>query len=109
MLRPCITCGVLVENASYCASHDPNSVRRRVTPGRTTKAQGKFRRAVLANAGHRCQAIEHGKRCEVTAGLQAHHLDRLADSRSYDPRKGVALCPRHHAVAERIRARTHAA
>jgi hypothetical protein len=91
-------CGVLVENASHCPRH----YRRRITPGRTTKQQAAFRQAVLLAAGGCCQAVENGVRCDVTSGLQAHHLERLADSRSYDPRKGVALCPHHHWMAERV-------
>jgi hypothetical protein len=91
-------CGVLVENASHCPRH----YRRRITPGRTTKQQTAFREAVLLAAGGRCQAVEHGVRCDVTTGLQAHHLDRLIDSQTFDPRRGVALCPRHHRMAERL-------
>ena len=44
---------VLTEG-SYCERH----YRKRDTPGRTTRAQSRFREAVLANAGHRCQWVD---------------------------------------------------
>jgi hypothetical protein len=98
--RPCLVCAVLVENASWCPKHNPNSHRRRVTPGRTTKQQSRFRQQVLAAAGHRCQWIENGVRCTETGHLQAHHIRLLRDSASFDPRDGVALCQHHHRLAE---------
>ena len=101
MKRPCLTCGVLVDGASWCPRHDPNRIRQRATPGRTTKQQTAFRAAVLAASGHRCQWIESGRRCDVTTGLHAHHLDLLRDVQTFDPRRGVALCGPHHREADR--------
>jgi hypothetical protein len=98
--RACLKCGVLTER-SYCYRCDPDRERRRGTPGRTTKAQAQFRKAVLAASGFRCEAIENGQRCTATTRLEAHHLDALRDSRSYDPRRGVCLCARHHHLVER--------
>ncbi len=102
MRRPCLTCSKL-SDGSYCAEHDPNRYRKRTTPGRTTRAQTTFRRAVLAASGYRCQYVEHGIRCQVTGAqnLTAHHLKRLRDVLSYDPADGVALCLPHHREAER--------
>ena len=76
---------------------------------RTAKARGngtdraRFRRAVLAAAGNRCQAVEEGERCPVikAARLEAHHLVSLARGGSNDPSNGVALCKRHHAMLAR--------
>lgn len=104
MQRPCITCGKLTSR-SYCRTCNPDRQRRRITPGRTTKAQSRFRAAVLQAAGYRCQAIENGQRCTVTDHLEAHHLDPLRTSASYNPADGVALCLHHHRLAE-VRART---
>jgi len=51
---------------------------------------------VLANAGNRCQHVEHGgQRCTVTQPLEAHHL-LPGDN---NPAKGVALCVEHHREA----------
>lgn len=94
--RPCIVCGVLTQG-TRCPAH----YRRRVTPGRTTRPQMAFRAAVLAAAGHRCQWVEGGRRCEVTTGLTAHHVQRFVDVPSYNPADGVALCLPHHREAER--------
>jgi hypothetical protein len=96
MQRPCITCGVLIASGSYCARHEPK-LHKAPTPGRS--GQTAFARAVLAAAGHRCEAIENALRCEVTRHLAAHHVVRLRVSRSMDPAGGVALCRRHHALA----------
>lgn len=99
-MRPCLRCGIPT-SASYCRRCDPDRGRRRVTPGRTTKAQAKFRAAVLQAAGHRCQHIdEYGVRCEATTNLEAHHLIPLLESGSFDPRHGRALCSAHHHEAE---------
>jgi predicted restriction endonuclease len=99
--RPCLVCAVLVENASWCPAHNPNSHRRRVTPGRTTKQQSRFRQQVLAAAGYRCQAIENGARCAETRHLEAHHIAKLRTTASFDPAAGVCLCARHHHLIER--------
>jgi hypothetical protein len=96
-VRPCIQCGVLC-NGSYCVRHTP----KRKTPGRSSSRQDAFRRAVLANAGGQCQAIEHGERCTITHALQAHHLVLYRDSGSMNPADGVALCRKHHEMAEGI-------
>lgn len=98
--RPCIACGKLTDR-SYCATCHPDRSRKRITPGRTTGRQQRFREQVLRAAGHRCEAIIDGVRCEATTGLEAHHLDPLRDTRSYDPSRGVALCRRCHHLAER--------
>jgi predicted restriction endonuclease len=100
-VRPCLVCGRLNTGVSYCPRHNPERQRRRVTPGRVISRQERFRKAVLAAAGHRCQWTEDGRRCKATTGLQAHHLQPLRDSQSYDPADGVALCRHHHALAER--------
>ena len=107
--RPCIRCGVLV-SGSYCQAHDPGRARDRgryrVTPGRSARAQAKFRARVIAQAGGRCQFVdEYGQRCNVTTGLTAHHLIPFIESGSMDPASGACLCTHHHAVVEaRLRA-----
>jgi hypothetical protein len=95
--RPCLTCGVLC-HGSYCRRCAP--VRK--TPGRSSSAQQRFRVEVLKRAGWQCQAIEAGVRCEVTHKLEAHHLVLYRDARSMNPDDGVALCRRHHEMAEGV-------
>jgi predicted restriction endonuclease len=96
-VRPCISCGILC-NGTYCDRHVPT----RKTPGRGSSRQAAFRRAVLANAGGQCQAIEHGERCSATTALEAHHLRLYRDSGSMDSADGVALCKAHHVLAEGV-------
>lgn len=96
MQRPCITCGVLIPSGSYCRQHLPK-LHKPPTPGRS--GQTAFARAVLANAGHRCEGVENGNRCTETRHLAAHHLVRLRVTRSMDPAGGVALCRHHHGLA----------
>jgi hypothetical protein len=74
----------------------PNAVGWPGAP-RNRALQAKFRRQVLAAAGHQCQAIENGTRCPVTEPLVAHHLIRG----SWDPQDGAALCPHHHRTIDR--------
>ena len=98
-MRPCLRCQTLTER-SYCPACDPDRQRRRVTPGRTTKAQIEFRTSVLKNAGWRCEWVEDGIRCEATTGLEAHHITRLRDLLNFDPSDGVCLCRPHHRRAD---------
>ena len=67
---------------------------------RTSAQQTKFRRAVLACAGGRCQWVEDGRRCEARTGLTAHHLVALVAGGIQDPSNGVLLCRPHHERAE---------
>jgi len=101
---PCIVCGRL-GGSTYCQMHDPERQRRRITPGRTTRQQAQFRKAVLSTAGHRCQWIDEdtGRRCTVTGdeNLTAHHITPLREDGNYDAEQGVALCRAHHPLAER--------
>jgi predicted restriction endonuclease len=93
-----VTCPCLVRSAGRGrftvraareASRDPRPV--------ALARQAAFRDAVLAAAEYRCQAIEHGIRCDVTDPplLDAHHLKRLCDGGTNDTSNGVCLC-RHH-------------
>lgn len=58
------------------------------SPNRDRATQARFRRHVLANAGHCCQH----QGCAVTTGLQAHHTQ----AGNNDPDTGLALCRVHH-------------
>ena len=97
VVSTCIACGASIgRGKSYCRAHVPVS--------RTAKARGngtdrsRFRRAVLAAAGNRCQAVTDGRRCHITdaSKLEADHLRALADGGGNDPSNGVALCTFHH-------------
>ena len=103
VVSTCITCGATIgRGKSYCPAHLPVS--------RTAKARGngtdraRFRRAVLAAAGNRCQAATDGRRCHITdaSQLEAHHLRALRDGGTNDPANGVALCTFHHRLLTRM-------
>jgi hypothetical protein len=100
--RPCLKCGALTSDGSYCDRHLPPGTRQ--TPGRGSGGQAAaFREAVLKLAGYRCEAIEDGERCTVTdlALLEAHHVHALRDGGTGDPwLNGVALCRSHHRQVE---------
>jgi hypothetical protein len=96
---PCLKCGALVRDASYCPPHQPvRDVRARGGGAGITR----FRSAVLSAAGYRCQAVVAGRRCTTTgaANLEAHHLKAISAGGSNDAANGVALCPVHHALVE---------
>ncbi|BBK37703.1 hypothetical protein STAQ_27810 [Allostella sp. ATCC 35155] len=60
-----------------------------------------WREAVLQRAGHRCEAIEGGRRCEVRAParLFADHIrERRDGGAGLDPANGQCLCGRHHTL-----------
>jgi hypothetical protein len=104
--RPCLRCGALTTDGSYCREHVPAGTRQ--TPGRGSGGQAAaFRAAVLTHAGGRCEAIVNGKRCEVTdkRKLQAHHVHGLREGGSNDPwLNGVLLCTEHHRQVEQTAA-----
>jgi predicted restriction endonuclease len=77
-----------------CPACNPYTTTSNATgrSGRDRALQAKFRRAVLNNAGHRCQHVQDGVRCPATAGLQAHHLT----PGTWNPADGAALCRQHH-------------
>jgi predicted restriction endonuclease len=105
MLRPCLTCGDLVESGSYCPADDPDRHRPRTTPGRGGGSTiTVFRAAVLAKAGHRCEVVKGGTRCTVTGAgnLEAHHLRPLREGGTNDPANGRACCRRHHRMIETL-------
>lgn len=97
---PCITCGVLVPTGtSYCPRHVPD----RITPGRGSGSTAtKFRTAVLAKAGYRCEVVVDGVRCTATLHLEAHHVTGLREGGTNDPANGRAVCRRHHRMLERL-------
>ena len=100
MKRPCLgdNCGVLIESGSYCRRC--SSARERTTPGRSSSGQARFRAAVLARAGGRCEVVVDGVRCTTTLGVQAHHVVPKREGGRDDLANGVALCRRHHALVE---------
>lgn len=96
MLRSCPSCRRQTGArwpCEHCGYH-PAKKGRSWSPGRDRSAQARFRRALVARAGERCEWVdpETGRRCDETEGLQAHHLDPGND----DPRRGALLCREHH-------------
>lgn len=60
-----------------------------------------WRAAVLRLAGHRCQAIENGKRCQVAAPSRLfadHIVERKDGGDPLDVRNGQCLCGMHHSL-----------
>jgi predicted restriction endonuclease len=103
----CLVCGKLGKGRSYCTTHQPD----RSTPGRGGGWKAtKFREAVLAQAGWRCEAkyiSEAGRtrRCTVNnpQKLQAHHVRPIIEGGdAFDPDNGMALCQDHHRIAEKM-------
>jgi hypothetical protein len=70
------------------------------SPWRDRQAQARFRKAVLAKAGNRCEHVnDDGQRCLAVGAkqLQAHHDGPMS---TYDPAEGRALCREHHHIAD---------
>lgn len=76
----------------------------RQTRGRGSSSQSTaFRQAVITAAGGRCEFVhDGGARCSATRNLEAHHVRDVVAGGSNDPAfNGLALCRRHHRMAER--------
>lgn len=103
-LRPCLRCGELTPEGSYCPQHEPKRASRS-TPGRGSgSAAGKLREAALKRDGGQCRALlADGTRCAVDDPrlLQAHHLRPLRLGGSNGLANVVMLCRKHHEQAER--------
>lgn len=85
--RSCLTCGALIRSGSYCRRHRPS----RFNPARGSGGKAAtFRRRTLAKTGGACAL------CGSTDGVQAHHVDGLADG-GHQEGEGVPLCRRGHA------------
>ncbi|TGT76736.1 MULTISPECIES: HNH endonuclease signature motif containing protein [unclassified Mesorhizobium] len=75
-------------------------IPKKADPELLTKEHQVWRAAVLRLAGHRCQAIENGKRCAVAAPsrLFADHIIERKDGDPFDVRNGQCLCGMHHSL-----------
>jgi 5-methylcytosine-specific restriction protein A len=66
-----------------------------------------WREAVLRRAGYRCEAVENGLRCKVSAPARLfadHIVERRDGGAALDPANGQCLCGSHH-TAKTARAR----
>ncbi|WP_316234646.1 HNH endonuclease signature motif containing protein [Bradyrhizobium sp. SZCCHNR1020] len=75
---------------------------KRVDPFYQSDGHKRFRDAVLARAGYRCEWIENGQRCTKAAPahrLFADHVDERKDGGDQlDPANGECLCGQHHSI-----------
>lgn len=58
-----------------------------------------WRSAVLRRAGYRCEAMDDGKRCTVSAPVRLfadHIVERKDGGAPLDPRNGQCMCGSHH-------------
>jgi len=62
----------------------------------SSRAWRELRAYVLARDGRRCTAVEGGRRCPVTCGLEVHHVVALADGGSSRAANLTTLCQEHH-------------
>ena len=87
-VRPCIVCGALTRT-SRCPAHTLRNG--------SSRAWRELRAYVLARDGRRCTALEGGRRCPVTVGLEVDHVVALADGGSNRAANLITLCREHHA------------
>jgi 5-methylcytosine-specific restriction enzyme A len=73
---------------------------KRVDPLYLTHPYREWRAKVIARAGGRCEAVEHGQRCfkaEPRHRMFADHVRELADGGApFDLANGQCLCGSHH-------------
>ena len=83
-VRPCLACGALIREGSYCSQHKGTGA-----PGSTWQWR-KVRELVLARDGGRCRV------CGETRGLEVHHVTQVRDGGSDRPSNLVTVCAAHH-------------
>ena len=73
---------------------------KQVAPIYTTPQYHAWRAAVVARAGGRCEAIDHGMRCTKAMPehrMYADHIVELKDNgQPFDINNGMLLCGSHH-------------
>lgn len=72
---------------------------KRADPELGTEAHRQWAEAVKARAGYRCEAVDHGQRCTVTAPARLfadHIIERRDGGDPLDTRNGQCLCGSHH-------------
>lgn len=91
--RPCLRCGQLAANGSYCPRHTP--VKRPSPSSRATARPGwgALRARALLRDGHAC------RRCGHTAGLAVHHVVSVAEGGTNTLDNCLTLCARCHGDA----------
>lgn len=68
--RPCLTCGAVTRNGSYCPDHEPTGRQSHGRRGSTRTWRG-LRAQTLQRDGYQCVT------CGTTHGLEIHHLIAL--------------------------------
>lgn len=93
--RPCLKCGALTREGSWCPAHTPPPWRNRSASSRAAKRPGwnKLRDACLHRDGNACVV------CGATEGLAAHHLVPVAEGGPNVLSNLQTLCSRCHAAA----------
>ncbi len=100
MRYQCLDCGA-ISTRPRCPAH--RATGGHWSAGRDRATQAKFRAAVLARAGYRCEHVTPaGTRCTVTgaSNLIAHHRAGLAAGGTSTAANGAALCGFHHRAVD---------
>jgi len=75
---------------------------KRADPELLTGNHRAWRNAVLSRAGHRCEWMEHGVRCERSAPQHRLYADHITERKdggaALDASNGQCLCPSHHGL-----------
>ncbi|HEV7251689.1 MAG TPA: HNH endonuclease [Mesorhizobium sp.] len=74
---------------------------KKADPELKTPEHRAWRAEVLRRAGNRCEAVEDGRRCPVSAPVRlfADHIEERKDGGAHlDPANGQCLCGHHHTL-----------
>lgn len=84
-------CPDFATHRGYCERH------RKISKGRgSTRQWRKTRERILERDGHRCTAIENGRRCPETTNLHVDHITPKASGGTDDDENLTTLCARHN-------------
>jgi len=92
-LTPCLRCGTLHRNGTYCQACAPRGRESRSPTTRAQRGPGEWRTqraAALQRDEHRCV------RCGETNQVEVHHIIPVAAGGTHHLDNLTTLCPRHH-------------
>lgn len=92
MRYACTICGA-PSSSRRCAVHGGSHTG--YSPDRDRSAQARFREALMARAGGRCEEHDGVERCTATTDLRACHLVPLSEGGDYDIANGKLRCAPH--------------
>ena len=101
-VKPCISCGTLTRNGSYCPAHEPvnpTGFYARPSPSSRNRLSPARRRRIKERDAHRCQRC--GTEGSEDNPLRVHHRSRVADGGGHEETNLETVCDGCHAAVHK--------